>query len=497
MSKITHVDIRMYGTGTGDCFILKFFSDKTETFTMMIDGGTWKGTKSHLAEYVKDIKKYINNKLDLLVITHEHKDHVYLFDACSDLFINDFNVDQIWMAWSEDDDDETVKNWKKEFGQKKKALAIASDEIKKVVKRKGFTTQFNTGFKAKEILEGYNTLSESLNDFKELHFSADGAKVYKGGLKGMEIIKKDIANNNIDYLKPGSIETLSKLPGVKFNILGPPVSIKAIKKEHGKKNTDDTYDHNKVLKRSDSFSAAVTQESSMVGSSPFSKDYFSKSEKLKRYYKEKDLAWRKIDYDWLVSGAGNLALRLNTGINNLSLAIAIEFESSKKVMLFPGDAEFGSWESWHNIDWDVPANNNNTHHTEDLLNRTVFYKVAHHLSHNGTAKEKGLKMMKSKDLIAMATLDFDAISTNWKSTMPNRGILKDLLEKTKGRLIIMNEKDLFYDFNEDVPLKKKIKSERLRLNTQERNDFKNHYKESKLKPDGDTILYKQYRVSVN
>lgn len=485
MSNITHVDVRMYGTGTGDCFVLKFFSNELQKFTMMIDGGTWKGTKPHLSKYVRDLKKYVKGHVDLLVITHEHKDHVYLFDACSDLFTTGFTVDEIWMAWSEDDQDDKVKEWKDKFGQKKKALAIASDKISLAIKDKKLTSQLSRGFNGNEVVNRFNNFSSSLNDFKELHFSADSTGKYKGGLKGMEIIKNKIAKGNIKYCNPGEIESISKLPGVKFHILGPPESIKAIKKEHGKKGSEDTYDHNKVLKRSDSFSAVITDQSSVMGQSPFDKIYIDSSNKSKKYYQTTGSFWRTIDLDWLISGAGNLALRVNTGINNLSLAMAIEFEDSGRVMLFPGDAEFGSWESWHEIQWNKNGKKGK-HLTEDLLNRTVFYKVAHHLSHNGTAKEKGLKMMTSSDLVAMATLDFEAISSNWKSTMPNRGILKDLINKTKGRLIIMNEKDLFYDFDEKVHLKDKIENERLRLNDKQQKEFSKSFIETKL--------YKQYTV---
>ncbi|SDM21104.1 hypothetical protein SAMN04488514_10686 [Kriegella aquimaris] len=455
---------------------------------MMIDGGTWKGTKSHLSKYVRNLKKYVSGHIDLLVITHEHKDHVYLFDACSDLFTKNFTIDEVWMAWSEDDQNDLVKEWKDKFGQKKKALAIASDKISLAIQDEKLTVQLSKGFNGTEVVKRFKKFSSSLNDFKELHFSVDSSGKYKGGLKGMEIIKKQIAKDNIKYCKPGEIESISKLPGIKFHILGPPESFEAIKKEHGKKGSEDTYDHNKVLKRSDSFSAVITEQSSAMGQSPFDEKYNDSSAKSKNYYNQSDSFWRTIDLDWLVSGAGNLALRVNTGINNLSLAMAIEFEDSGRVMLFPGDAEFGSWESWHNIEWNKKGKKGK-HLTEDLLNRTVFYKVAHHLSHNGTAKEKGLEMMTSSDLVAMATLDFEAISSNWKSTMPNRGILKDLINKTKGRLIIMNEKDLFYDFDEKVTLKDKIESERLRLNEKQQKAFKKSFKETKL--------YKQYTVQTN
>jgi phosphoribosyl 1,2-cyclic phosphodiesterase len=87
---------------------------------MMIDCGTWRGTKEHLAEYVKDLKAYVNNEVDLLVITHKHKDHVHSFEACRELFTEDFKINKIWMGWTEDDKNKRVKEWRKHHGEKKR-----------------------------------------------------------------------------------------------------------------------------------------------------------------------------------------------------------------------------------------------------------------------------------------------------------------------------------------------------------------------------------------
>jgi hypothetical protein len=155
------------------------------------------------------------------------------------------------------------------------------------------------------------------------------------------------------------------------------------------------------------------------------------------YYDKKN-DWRRIDDDWL-NGAGALALRLNSHINNTSLVLAIEFTGSDKVLLFPGDAEFGSWESWHLIEEWISKGKGGVPWAQDLLNRTVFYKVGHHLSYNGTALEKGILMMKDPRLAAMATLDRRRIAKGWTSTMPNKYLLQELIRRTQGRLFIMDE----------------------------------------------------------
>jgi hypothetical protein len=79
----------------------------------------------------------------------------------------------------------------------------------------------------------------------------------------------------------------------------------------------------------------------------------------------------------------------------------------------------------------------------------------------------GMEMMTHQDLAAMATLDYRVISDGWKSTMPNRLLLKNLLIETKGRLLIMNDTGLFYDQLGDVPLGRKIKEARNKMSSKE------------------------------
>lgn len=474
----------MYRTGTGDCFTVKFFGGNTLKFTMMIDGGTWQGKRTHLEKYVKEIKKDTGGNIDLLVITHEHKDHVYLFESCKAIF-KDFNFKNAWMAWTEEEDARLVKDWKEKYAQKKTALSLAADKIAEVTKDGSeYENQFTNNFGGKELFAARQYFSGVLNDFRELHVSESnlGAKKYVGGLKGMEIVKNELVKDKIKYCNPGEIiDNVEGLEGMKFYILGPPRSIIAVKKESGKKGSDDTYEHNKDLSRNDAFAAAMLESAGIVEKNlPFGAHYVDKKTGwAKGTYSADQENWRRVDNEWLFS-AGNLALRMNSYTNNLSLVMAIEFEDSKNVMLFPGDAEFGSWESWHKIDWGNLKGSDNKHFTEDLLNRTIFYKMSHHNSHNGTAKKKGLKMMTHKDLSAMVTLDYDVISNGWKSTMPNAGILEDVLAKTKGRFMVMNEEGLFYDADKTVKLKDQIAAEKKKLSKTEKDAFEKAYKEEPL-----------------
>lgn len=509
MSKITHAEVRMYRLGTGDCFAIKLFADAETIFKIMIDAGTWSGSGDHLTPYIQDLKTYLDNYADVLIITHEHKDHVHAFDACEELFTDaEFNVGEIWMGWTENDRTGKVKDWKDDYGEKKKAMGLAAQKLQEAMKTTEFKNQFSGNKDAEKAMGARKVFSDVLHDFADLHLSLDDeTKVYKGGLKGMEVVKKKIRNKGIKYFKPGDIiSDLGDAEAVKIYVLGPPELHDDVKKEAG--GAGESYDHNKELRESGAFGAAIlnmgsngfTDESIL----PFDEHYMEKTvynatplsdeeshskdkkelDEIKATYNEND--WRKIDFDWLYS-AGSFALRMNGLTNNLSLAIAIEIEEKGKVMLFPGDAEFGSWASWHKIKWnngnnsatENTANGNPKHFTEDLLNRTVFYKVAHHLSHNGTARRLGLEMMNHEELTAMATLDYDIINKGWTSTMPNRAIIQELLTRTKGRLMIMNEDKMFFDFNSKVPIKVKIDEARLRMTSREKKNFEENLKETK------------------
>lgn len=462
---IDQVVIHMYRMGTGDCFVVKFMNENQISFKMLIDCGCWNGSKADLEPYLKQLKKDVENHVDVLVVTHEHKDHVLGFEQGKELFTDgQFHVDNVWMAWTEKDDDEKVKKWKRDYGQKRTALMIAAMKLRRVVGTQAFKMQFAGSREERSLNARKQGFSNVLDGFAELH----ATKQYVEGLAGMTVVKEDIADDNISYFGPGDIiEDLPGLEGVRIFVLGPPKLYDDVKVEKGP--TGEAYEHNDQLEDTDAFAAALngTTDPDTSPTLPFDRSYISSDRAHRTNYCKRSAAWRRIDYDWLFS-AGSLALRMNSRTNNLSLVLAIEFVKSGKVLLFPGDAEFGSWQSWHQIKWGAKVSHLTT---EKLLNRVVFYKVAHHLSHNGTARSIGLDMMTSPDLVAMATLDYDVIPGGWKSTMPNVMILKELLEKTKGRTMIMNTDGLLFDRTNNIPLEPKIMQYRKRMSDAEHKAF--------------------------
>jgi hypothetical protein len=111
---------------------------------------------------------------------------------------------------------------------------------------------------------------------------------------------------------------------------------------------------------------------------------------------------RKIDGDWLLAG-GEFAMQLNSATNNTSLALAFELVQTGEVLLFPGDAQVENWSNWRNLEWELKEADGTERVVtgEDLLRRTVFYKVGHHGSHNGTLDVHRLRLMPTGQLVAM------------------------------------------------------------------------------------------------
>jgi hypothetical protein len=173
---------------------------------------------------------------------------------------------------------------------------------------------------------------------------------------------------------------------------------------------------------------------------PFNQGYKSQGahrspalQAIMRRYKHRGDAWRKIDDDWLQQADG-LALYLDTYTNNSSLVLAIELVDSGKVLLFAADAQTGNWLSWKDVPWE-----NKDLKIDDLLARTVFYKVGHHASHNATLVE-AFEKMGHDELVAMIPVHKKdpniAKKKGWK--MPAKNLFKRLKQKTNNRVLQMD-----------------------------------------------------------
>jgi glyoxylase-like metal-dependent hydrolase (beta-lactamase superfamily II) len=115
------VRVRMYRQGLGDCFLLTF-SAGGQPVHMLIDCGVLKGTpeaNERMLAVAKNVNETTGGRLDVLVATHEHWDHLSGFLQAKEAF-DKLKVVRVWTAWTEDPDDELAK----ELGVRRRKLSM-------------------------------------------------------------------------------------------------------------------------------------------------------------------------------------------------------------------------------------------------------------------------------------------------------------------------------------------------------------------------------------
>ncbi len=421
------VRVRMYRQGLGDCFLLSFPRPGGESH-VLIDCGVLKGTEdptARMTRVAESILETTGGRLDALVVTHQHWDHVSGFLQAEDVF-NRLKVGEVWLAWTEDPADDLAR----ELADRRKKAAVA-------VERAALKLAGTAGPDAQRTMQRLNGL---------LAFHGElGVAGRATTAKAMDWVKGR-GNARLRYFTPGG-EPI-QVPGVdaaRAYVLGPPRDPTMLRKSDPSARASELYELAGLSGEDLGFLAAVeaVAEGGDVTGQPFD-DWFRISEAeawaddfFGEHYGfegEDDQGWRRIETDWL-GAAGRMALQLDSHTNNTSLALAFELDPSGRVLLFPGDAQVGNWMSWSGRKWRLKDGaDTRTVTTADLLARTVLYKVGHHGSHNATLRERGLELMTSRELTAMLPVDrTTAQKMDWNMPFPT--LFRRLHEKTAGRIL--------------------------------------------------------------
>jgi hypothetical protein len=484
------VKVRMYRTGLGDCFLLALPKKPRGTFYMLIDCGVYAGTpkdENKIRDIVKDIDAATGNHLDVLVVTHEHWDHVSGFhkEQAQDQFAK-IRLDKLWLAWTEDLSDPLARQL--HDGRKAARAALTS-----VLQRAGN----NPALASRREVDLVDTLlgffgwgvdeagasSASADPPQGLAAAAMGAKKSIKTEAAMLWLRDVYGKGKTTFMRPGAGPL--PLPGVaeslaRVYVLGPPEDATLIRRSDPL--ADEVYPKAMAAAIEASFFAAFGLVPSNLDALPDSEEVKEASRMsvpfddryqipvdevrkpepkdpaehiqwedyapFRRYLQEE---WRHIDGDWL-EAAGEFALQLDNATNNTSLAFALEIgkPGEGKVLLFPGDAQVGNWLSWFgkvtvgsqsfgkDMTWSVGGK---TVTARDLLRRTVLYKVGHHGSHNATLREQGLELMTHPELMAMLPVnEYIARDRAGYGEMPLLSLVKDLANRADKR-ILRSDKD--------------------------------------------------------
>ncbi len=479
MAKKTSVDsvkVRMYRQGFGDCFLLSFYQGKTRVFTMLIDCGIKFNTKSDdvpIEDVIDDLKATLATKdngkprIDVLVATHEHWDHIAYFHPSRGGLKNpfgDFDIGHVWLAWTENPKDDEAVAINSRLRDGVAALSFAAERLNdKLADEVEQSASLHLGGQVATARKKFN---EAIDDVMGFYGVTSLKKVSQSGIRykkngkvssmtedAMEnVIKLGNDGGGIKYFSPGTTVDANLLPaGVNVYVLGPPRSSMINKSTPSHGNAQETYlgidrlGMSSFIDGALAVGAAENSQDHVDHGSPFGEELgvtpqtAESQEFFQRTYFADDEAYRKIENNWL-DITGQFALQLDGAINNTSLVLAIELADTGKVLLFPGDAQVGSWLSWHDYQWDVTGGSGcdqpKVRTATDLLNNTVLYKVSHHGSHNATVKEKGLELMKHPELVAMIPEKEDSYSGILYQPLMDR-----LNELCKGRVLVSADKN--------------------------------------------------------
>lgn len=497
------VRIRMYGQGLGDCFLLTFPrarstpaipADAGRPVYVLIDCGVITGTPNssqRMKRIVRDIRLTTRDDslpptadgprghLDLLILTHEHWDHLSGFiDAQNEW--KQIQVDQLWMSWMEKDNPEGLTGVLQKLKDKQLRALV------EVVKRAALAPREDRLRMAAEIASFLSEARFNGQEFAAGRSLADGLKFAKG-----LVANKD----DRTFCEPGEVHAVPGTNAVAY-VLGPPQDWEWLNTmnpstktpetfvgadEHGFAEMRSLFTLGRMLDHRSPFNAfvmpllgpalAATDETDANEATLAEQDLFDRSfpfdrtvrvpiptaevassnanaayPSLSSYFSAIN-HWRRIDFDWLAM-ADSFALQVDNFINNTSLAIAIELPAHagdvQKVLLFVADAQVGNWLSWHDIkEWKSqpdarPAQQ--TPNLDDLFMRVAFYKVGHHGSHNATLKEKGVERMRDDGQLTAFVPVSASVARKIKgwTEMPLDEMLNALASRGEGRVVFPN-----------------------------------------------------------
>ena len=484
------VRIRLYCQGIGDCHLLRF-RKPNGFFWMLIDCGVHSavtGGTETINHIVDDIRG-LTDRLDVIVLTHEHSDHVSGFSTALEKF-KGFKIGEVWAAWTENSKDPQAAEFDKFKGEAFDALRLASQRLDEA------------RHSSHGLSPHLSAVQQGLGAVLSFNFGAQGERV-----RAARDAFLALGKGHVKFLEPKTPpfqlggETDPVMPSVRVYVLGPPREADLLKITErpsemyglgvagrslaaGLNSSFKVsegllpagFDINAPFDSVDGFlltdfqpsdsakpasaatpmpsgsvtpaSAATAIKTTLPDEKTKLPDETAQAEKdeaqarnrtaklLRERYDASDQDWRRIDNDWLGVSA-DLAIQLDKRTNNSSLVLAFEFVDTKRVLLFVGDAQVGNWLSWKDVSWKIGDATVTAH---DLLARTVFYKVGHHGSHNATLKQNGLELMTSPLLAAfIPTNREDAKKVKWDE-MPFEPLLDELNKRAQKRVVRADDK---------------------------------------------------------
>lgn len=374
------IRVRMYRPGFGDCFLITFGAGKPARHILIDFGAHMHGEIGTMDRIMENLETTTGGKLELVVATHAHRDHISGFGKFADRFAK-LRIAEVWLPWTDNPHD-------KDAGAFKKQLALYG-----VLERhlRGFLGATEADPRYAAALDALSNLTGNETATTEL------ARGFGTGAK-------------VRYLEAGiSIPKVGRIAGLSAELLAPP------RDEAFLSRMNPPADQHFLVAPGDATGALHPFPRYEVR--PPDPDYVVILNEGQPIVLPAELGQLQ---ELAEAPADRLALALDSIRNNTSLVIHFRYQG--KSLLFPGDAQWGNWQSWIGTD-----------NARQLLSEVDFLKVAHHGSENATPVDV-VHALKSAGLAVMVPTQVKPFPT-----IPRLPLLTELEKHCEGHVAVRSD----------------------------------------------------------
>jgi beta-lactamase superfamily II metal-dependent hydrolase len=380
-----NVTVRMYNVGFGDCFMV-WFPGKERRLKILIDCGMHQaGVGPHkmsevVHQIVTDALEDGRSRIDVVVATHRHRDHVYGFE---DAQWEAVEVREVWMPWTEHPNDPTARAIRDRQSRLGLQLSLVAPLLSGVDRQLVSELAFNS-YRNQEAME---TLRSG--------FAGQPVRRYLPHRK----------RRNRSFV-------VEALPGVSIHAMGPSYDPEIIRDMEPP--NEQAY-----------LQMVRTKVDQQGAFRPFAEQWPMTPGGFRHHWRHLQLTRHDLTKIHSANEGSEIAaaVALERAVNGTSLVLM--FQLGKAHLLFGGDAQWGTWRAMLQDEAWV-----------DLLRKTTFYKIAHHGSENATPVEF-VENILGMGFSAMASTKEIAI---W-DRIPREELLKALREK-RSRVVRSDRQDV-------------------------------------------------------